>query len=156
MKSRRGVTLIEMLMVVTLLGLLVGISFPSVTAGIETLRLKSASDSIAAFLNAALNRAERRQEVMEVSVLKSERALVLRSSEPGFERRLELPEGVSILAVLPPAPEPAGQPERPRRFILMPGGGLPRIGVEIENRRGARRVVSLDPITGVPRVTERP
>jgi len=35
----RGVTIVEMLIVVTIIGLIAGISFPAVTSGIDSLRL---------------------------------------------------------------------------------------------------------------------
>lgn len=149
MSTRRGVTLIEMLIVVALIGLLVGITFPSVTAGIDSLRISSASDSIVSFLNGALNRAERRQEVVEVEISLRENTLSLRSTRAGFTRTLELPEGVTIRAVLPPIP---AEPEASRYFLLYPGGAVPRFGVELVNRLGARRIVRVDPILGVPRV----
>jgi prepilin-type N-terminal cleavage/methylation domain-containing protein len=152
--NRRGVTLIEMLIVVSLLGLLVGITYPSVSAGIDSLRIRSASDSIVSFLNGALNRAERRQVVVEVEIAPATSTLTMRSSEPDFLRTLELPEGILIRRVLPEAPLEAGAT---RSFLLYPGGTAPQLGVELENRRGARRTVRVDPITGAPQVeTERP
>jgi hypothetical protein len=39
-----------------------------------------------------------------------------------------------------------------RRLILMPGGAVPGIGVQLANRHGARRIIRLDPMTGFPRV----
>jgi prepilin-type N-terminal cleavage/methylation domain-containing protein len=144
-----GVTLVEMLIVVALIGLLAGVSFPSVASGVDTLRLNAAGDSLVSFFNEALNRAERRQQAVEITVLRRERALTARSSEAGFERRLELPQGVTIRAVLPPSGE---DEEAPRTFLLLPGGAVPRFGVEFANSRNARRVVRVDPITGVPRV----
>jgi len=150
-RGEAGITLIEMLMVTLLLSLLVGITFPSVSAGIESLRLTSAADSIVSFLNAALNRAERRQEVMEVVISKAENALVLHSSEPGFVRRLEMPEGVSITAVFPDMT--SGQ-ELERHIVVYPGSTPPRLGIEIANRKGERRIVRVDPATGVPVVEQ--
>jgi len=35
---------------------------------------------------------------------------------------------------------------------LLPGGTVPRIGIEIANRKGTRRLVRVDPMTGVPEV----
>src|SRR5512136_502441 len=67
-KSQNGVTLLEMLIVLGLIGLLVSISFPSVSSGVDTLRLMSASDSLAGFLNGALTRAERRQLAAEITI----------------------------------------------------------------------------------------
>jgi len=51
-------TLLEALIVVALVAMIAGLSFPSVTSGLDTLRLRSASDSIVSFLvehGAALN-----------------------------------------------------------------------------------------------------
>lgn len=148
-QSRRGISLVEMLLVVAIIGLMVGISFPSISSGIDSVRLASAADSIASFFSGALNRAERRQQVMEVTVAAAGNILWMRSAEPGFERKLEMPEGVTIVAVLPPLPVDFSAP---RHFLLYPGGAVPRFGVEIANRKGSRRIVRVDPTTGVPQV----
>jgi prepilin-type N-terminal cleavage/methylation domain-containing protein len=66
--SARGVTLVEMMVVMTIIALMAGISFPAVSAGIDSVRLRSATDSLASFLNAAVNRAERRQQAVEVVI----------------------------------------------------------------------------------------
>jgi hypothetical protein len=137
-----------MMTVVAIIGIMVGVFFPAVSAGLDSIRLVSASDSIATFLNGALNRAERRQTVIEIAISTKENVIHLYSSEPGFTRKLDMPEGVRIEAVLPPLDEN----EDPRRFILQPGGTPPRVGVQIANARGARRIVRVDPMTGVPRI----
>ncbi len=146
---RRGVTLVEMLIVVTLLGLLVGITFPSVTAGIESVRLASAADSVASHLNAAVNRAERWQEAVEIEFLIDQRQMNLRSATPGYERSFELPTGVEFRNI---RPEIRAGSEVPRRFLVYPGGTVPGITVELANSRGGGRIVSVDPITGAPRI----
>lgn len=143
-----GVTLVEMLLVVALVGLLAGLAFPRISAGADSLRLTSAADSIASLFNAALTRAERRGEALEIAILKSGGRIHVRSSA-GFERDYPLPEGIAVQAVLPPLPPGT---DGPRRFLILPGGTVPAIAVELVNRRGMRRIVRLDPITGVPRV----
>ena len=145
---RRGVTLVEMLIVVAIIGLIAGISFPAVSSGIDSLRLASASDSLVSFLNGALNRAERRQQPVEVSISSRENAVYLTTSA-GFLRKLEMPPGVTIQAVWPKLP---GEPEGPRRILLLPGGTAPGIGIEIRNRKGMRRIVRVNPMTGVPEI----
>jgi prepilin-type N-terminal cleavage/methylation domain-containing protein len=150
--GRRGVTLIEMMVVVTLVAIMVGISFPALTAGVDSIRLASASDAIVSLLDGALNRAERRQQVMEVTILRNSGTITLASVDPTFHREMTLPDGVKITRVLPEYP---GEAEgAPRRILLHPGGTVPRIGIEIQNRRGMRRIVRVDPITGVP-IVER-
>jgi hypothetical protein len=73
---------------------------------------------------------------------------MLYSTEPGYARELKMPDGITIEAVLPQALVENG----PRGLILMPGGAVPGIGVQVANRHGSRRVVRLDPMTGFPRV----
>lgn len=147
--ARTGVTLIEMLIVVTLISLMVGVSFPAISSGVETLRLNAAAEDTAGMLTFAVNRAERRQHAIEVTISRELNGLVLRSPEPGFERVARFPETVSILAILPPLPVEA---PRGRRFLVLPGAAPPRIGVVLANSRGDRRLVRLDPVTGMPEV----
>ena len=147
--NHRGVTLVEMLIVVAIIGLMASISFPAVSSGIDSLRLAGASDSLVSFLNGALNRAERRQQVVEVAISTQDNAVYMSSIDPGFSRKLKMPSGVRILAVLPNLP---GESEGPRRFLLLPGSTAPRIGIELQNRKGTRRIVRVNPMTGVPEI----
>jgi type II secretory pathway pseudopilin PulG len=138
-----------MLIVVAIIGLMVGITFPAVSVGLDSVRLASATDSLASFLNAAVNRAERHQQPMEVVISLKDNLLTLYSNEPGFKRELKLPAGIAIEAVLP---QNFDDPHGARRLILMPGATVPGVGIQIANQRGARRIVRLDPMTGYPRV----
>lgn len=150
--GQAGVTLMEMLVVVAIIALMVGLTFPSMTAGVDSLRLTTAADSIVSFLNLGLNRAERRQQVIEVVILRAENALALYSVDGGPARRLQLPDGVTIAAIYPGG---MGEMEAARSIMLYPGGTPPRIGIEIVNRRNDRRLVRIDPTTGVAQI-ERP
>ena len=147
--NRRGVTLIEMMVVVTIVALVAAISFPSMTSGLDGLRLRGATDSIVSFLNTGMNRAERRQEIVEVTISKSENAIFLHSADPGYQRRLNMPDGVTISKI---HPDSFSHEESARSYVLYPGGTIPRFGVEIMNRKGAHRIVRVDPITGIPEV----
>ena len=143
-----GITLVEMLVVVAIIALVVGLSFPSVAAGVDSVRLRSATDSVITLLNAAVDRADRHQVPVELVASVKDSTISLYSTEPGFTRRLTMPEGITLEAVLPQEPDEEG----PRRLVLMPGGATPAIGIQLANRHGARRVVGLDPMTGFPRV----
>jgi type II secretory pathway pseudopilin PulG len=138
-----------MLIVMTIVALVAGLSYPSISSGLDSLRLRSASDSIVSFLNTALERAERRQQVVEIWISPRENAMTARSADLGFTRRLDVPNPIRIVSVSPALSEDLGEP---RRFLLYPGGSVPRIGVEIANPSGRRRTVAIDPLTGVPQV----
>jgi prepilin-type N-terminal cleavage/methylation domain-containing protein len=138
-RPARGITLVEMLIVVAIVGLIAGISFPAVSSGIDSLRLSSASDSLVSFLNGALNRSERRQQVVQISISVEKNAVYLNS--PDLARELDMPAGVTIEAVHGPA-----------LFLLLPGATVPRVGIQIVNRKGTRRIVRVNPMTGVPEI----
>jgi type II secretory pathway pseudopilin PulG len=144
----------EMLIVVAIIGVMIGVAFPSITAGIETLRLRSATDEIVSVFNSAMNRADRRQIVVEVVIERVAGRLVFASADPGYRRELTMPDGVTIERVLPVIPNLDDR--LPRQFLIHPGGTVPRIGLELKNRRNVRRIVSVDPITGAAQVVEQP
>ena len=139
-----------MVVVVAIVALIAGISFPAISAGLESVRMVSATDSVATFLNSAVNRAERRQQAIALVVQPKERSLALYSEEPGFKKTLQLPDGVAIEAVQPP--NGAADPQESRRFIFLPGATIPRIGIQLGNQHNSHRLVHLDPMTGFPRV----
>jgi len=138
-----------LLVVVTIIGLLAGISVPAASAGIDGVRLASATQSVASFLNGAVDRVERHEEPLELAISPGENLLTLTSNDAGFSRALKLPDGITLEAVLPALPEGA---DPVRRIVLMPGATVPGIGIQMANRHGARRIVRLDPMTGFPTV----
>lgn len=148
--GERGITLLEMLVVMCIVGLIIGVTTPSISAGLDSVRLATASSSVAGFLNAAVTRVERRQQPIEVVILPQENRIVIYSNEPGFTRDLTMPDGVTIEKVLPA--EMYGEAGGERRILLLPGATAPAIGVQLANRHGTRRLVRLDPMTGFPHV----
>jgi type II secretion system protein H len=148
--KEHGVTLIEMLIVVAIMALVVGLTFPSAAAGLDSLRLRSAASEVASFLDTAMERADRRQQVVEIRISSKENAMAARSADSSFVRAVELPNAIAISVVEPPLVN-AIDPNEPRRFLLYPGGTLPRITVQLESKDGRKRRVVVDPITGIPR-----
>jgi prepilin-type N-terminal cleavage/methylation domain-containing protein len=149
--SSRGVTLLEMLIVVGIISLIAGLTYPSLTAGVDSLRLNAASRSIVSFFNTGLNRAERRQQAIQITIDQTGNFLFMRSTDPSFAQKLAMPDGVTIIKVLP---EQQTEEVVPRTFMLYPGGTVPPFGVVLQNRRNQVRLVQLDAITGVPQVSE--
>jgi prepilin-type N-terminal cleavage/methylation domain-containing protein len=145
--EERGVTLIEMLVVVVVIAIIMSISTPSVTAGIDAVRLNTASSSVAVFLNAADNRAERSQRPVELIV--SGKLLQYISTDAGSHRELVLPDGITAQV----AGAPGGDdPQTAGRILFMPGGAVPAVAIGLSNQHGGRRIIRLDPMTGAPHV----
>jgi prepilin-type N-terminal cleavage/methylation domain-containing protein len=141
--SRLGVTLLEMMVVVTIIGTIASISFPAMSAGLAGIRLQSAAGSVASFLESTMNQVDRRERAAAIVILPKERALAVYTAESGTNAagRLVLPDGIQL------------EGEEPRRFFLFPGGAFPHITVAVKNDRGARREIEIDPVTAVPKIT---
>jgi hypothetical protein len=131
------------------MGLIAGISFPAVTSGIDSLRLRSAGETLVSLFNSALDRAERRQQPVEIVIDRVSNTVAVVGSGPGIEKVVELPQGVRVLSILPALPQGEGPL---RSFLLLPSGAVPRFSIRLVNARGAVRAVSMDPITGVARM----
>ena len=148
MKQERGMTLLETLVVVALVSVMLAVVYPSLNAGLDAIQLATSADTVASFLGSSLTRADRVNQVVEVTISLRDNAIVARTNNVANTRRLILPANVRITAVLPAA----GENEFERRFYVQPGGAPPRIGVELRTPRGTRRLVRLDPITGAPEI----
>ena len=140
-----------MMVVMTIIAIMAGAVYPSVSSSLDGIRLTSSADDVVAFLNGAVERANRRQVPVEISIDPLAGTLILHSTEAGFERHLELPANIVIQSILP-EPVGGGPNGGARRFYVYPGGTVPRIGVMIASRNGAQRLVRIDPITGAPRI----
>jgi prepilin-type N-terminal cleavage/methylation domain-containing protein len=141
-RKQSGVTLIEMLIVLMIIAVIAGVSFPALTSGLSGIRLSSASGSAASFLTSAMNRVERREQAAAIVISPKENLLAIYTAASGEkpERTLDMPKGITI------------EGDQPRRFLLMPGGTAPRVTLVLRSDRGARRSVQIDPATGVPKV----
>jgi hypothetical protein len=131
-----------------LIAIVAGLTYPSAAAGVDSLRLRSAADKVVAFLNTALERSDRRQQVVELRIAPGEGAMSARSADTTFERTLALPDNIRIASVEPAL---AGDSGEQRRFLIYPGGTAPRITIELESKDGRKRRVVVDPLTAMPR-----
>jgi len=143
MNTRRGVTLLEMLIVVAIIGTLASISFPALTAGLAGVRLSSASSAVASFLTSSMNNVERHEQAEAIVLSPKENRIDVFTAASGTTpvNTYQPPAGVSF------------EGDEPHRYLLFPGGAFPRISVILRNDKGARRSVKIDPVTAVPQVT---
>jgi prepilin-type N-terminal cleavage/methylation domain-containing protein len=141
-RCRRGVTLLEMLIVVAIISAIAGISFPALTAGLAGVRLASAAGSVASFLTSSMNAVERHEQPAAIVISPRENLLDMytAASADKPENRLTMPAGISI------------EGDEPHRFMLFPGGAFPLITVILRSEKGGRRSVQIDPVTAVPRI----
>jgi prepilin-type N-terminal cleavage/methylation domain-containing protein len=134
-RSRRGVTLIEMLVVLTILGVMTSIAYPSITAGLDSVRLNAAADEAASLFTAAANFAERRQAVVEMRIAPDG----IRLLAPGLDRRFAMPPGIAISGAS-------------RIVFADPSGNPPAVAMELRSAAGHVRKVRVDPVTGLAEV----
>jgi prepilin-type N-terminal cleavage/methylation domain-containing protein len=141
--SQRGVTLLEMLIVVAIIATVAAVSFPALTSGLAGVRLSSAASGVASFLTSSMNTVERREQAAAIVITPKENRVDVFTLDSGLRpsRTFQPPAGISF------------EGEDPHRYLLFPGGSFPRISVVLRNDKGARRSVAIDPVTAVPQIT---
>jgi prepilin-type N-terminal cleavage/methylation domain-containing protein len=150
--GRRGVTLLELLIVLAIVSLMVGLTMPSIGPGLDAIRLRSATGGVVGFLSEAMTRAERRQVPVEILIPRGGDRLAAHTIFPGWKTELVLPEGVRVSEIYPVL---ISGPVPIRSIVLEPGAAFPRVGVELSNNRGQRRLIRIDPVAGTP-IVEAP
>lgn len=144
----QGITLIELLLVLALISLMIGITFPSVTAMQDALRTRAAMRQLTAFLQQATSVASRDQKAVELTVWPKEGKLQWRVIPAGRQELTQLPDHIQMVDV---EPRGIGMPaEKPRTYVIYPGAPYPAVAFVLENERRQRFRVRLDPLTGVP------
>jgi prepilin-type N-terminal cleavage/methylation domain-containing protein len=147
LQSQRGVTLLEMLIVVAIIGTVASIGFPALTSGLAGVRLSSASSDVASFLNSTMNTVERREQAAAIVISPKENRIDVftAASDTKPARTYRPPNGIAFDGAL--------DVDEPRRYMLFPGGAFPLISIVLHNEKGSRRSIKIDPVTAVPLVT---
>ena len=141
--SQRGVTLLEMLIVVAIIATIASLSFPSLTTGLAGVRLSAASSDVAGFLTSSMNTVERREEAEAIVISPKENRVDVFTAASGEKaaRTYRPPASITI------------EGDEPHRYMLFPGGAFPRISLILRNEKGGRRSIEIDPVTAVPQVS---
>ena len=147
--SPRGVTLLELLVVVALASIMLALVFPAVGAGLRTLELRSAAQRLATAARYARDQAIHHQQFYELEIDGAGKTISVMDLERTARRTFELPPSVHIEKISPE--ETVGSSRR--SFLFSPDGGSPAFEIVLGNERRQVSVRS-NPLTGFPRVTE--
>jgi len=128
-----------MLVVMGVVAVMMAITYPNFTAGLEGIRLKSAASRTGAFWAAARQRSDRFQEVVQVVVDPKKRELRARSAEGGWQDTLAVQDGLFI-----------AQPKEAKSWILYPGTPSPQFELLLGGQEGGRSGIQVNVLTGVP------
>ena len=87
-----------MLIVVTIIAVVAGVSVPSITTGLASVRLASAAGTVASFLTSSMNRVDRHEESAAIVITPEENALRVFTAASGDkpDRTLALPQGIHV------------------------------------------------------------
>jgi len=161
-----GVTLLELLVVMTLAAVLLAVTFPSIRAGMGTLELRTSAQHLAAAAKYARDQAIFRQRPFELEIDGIAGTISVLDSG-GRSSSFQLPSGVHVETILPAeigfpivrkTTSPGGTATsdaslRTRSFLFTADGNSAPFQVVLAN--GRRQIkIAADPLTGVPKISE--
>ena len=134
-----GITLIEMLVVMTLIGLAVGIAYPTVSGGLSEIRLRGAAEEAQTFFLQAKQYADRRQEVVQLTIDPEGNRLRALSETGRWLETLEFKDGIAV----------ASRNEA-HSVIFFPGSPPPAFELMLAAGEGERLGFRVNVLTGLP------
>lgn len=142
-------TLVELLVVITILSLMAGLVVPRIGSWLDNWKLRSAADRIAQTLRYARSRALFEQHFYVVEVVPGKRLVRVLQPESAFAREFSLPEGIRV-----EADDKLGMPGVPEviRFILPPSGEVEERNLWLRNAQGKTLKIHFDFLVGKPGV----
>jgi prepilin-type N-terminal cleavage/methylation domain-containing protein len=150
MESRdRGFTLLELLMVVLVAALALGVSYPTLSRGSSSLRLRAAGRDVLNTFRYAREKAVTEQTGMMVTVDKERQLLILSDSLGDRARSYTLPQGVKIQRLLRAGEEIV---QGPLIVRFLPNGSADSAEVLLAADTGFFLRIVSDPITGGARI----
>jgi Tfp pilus assembly protein FimT len=124
--------------VVAIIGLMVSISYPTLTAGLDGFRLRSAVDQAGAFVQEARVQADRRQQPVQFTADPKANRLTVLTADPAWRDSLDFGDGVRIV-----------EPSQSRSWMLFPATPPPQVRVLLEARSGARKGILINVFNGL-------
>ena len=122
-----------------IIALMVSIAYPTLTRGLDGVRLKTSVGQAGAFFNSVRQAADRRQQPVQLTVDPKGNRLIALAVDGGWDDQLAF-EGRIHVAF----------PAQPASFILYPGHPAPRFRLLLANESGGRDGLQVNVLTGVP------
>ncbi len=145
-------TLLELMVVITILSLMAGLVAPRIGPWLDNWKLRSAAERIAQTLRYARTRALFEQHYYVVEVLPQKNLVRVLQPNSAFVREFSLPEDIQVHA-----DEKQGRLSAPEvvRFILPPSGEVEEKDLWLRNKQGKAVKIHLDFLQGGPSVEIR-
>lgn len=138
-RSRAGISLIELLIVMAIVGLMLGIAYPNVSSGLDGIRLKANVSRAGAFWSAARQRADRFHEVVQVTVDPKANELRALAADSTWREAYQLDESIRIAGL-----------QEPVRYLIYPGTPSPKFELRLTSTSGGSSGLRVNILTGVP------
>jgi prepilin-type N-terminal cleavage/methylation domain-containing protein len=144
-----GVTLLELLVVITILSLISGLVLPRIGPWLDNWRVRSAAERIAQTVRYARTRALFEQHFYVVEILPEKNLVRVLQPNSAFVRESALPEGIRVHT-----DEKEGASGAPEviRFILPPSGEVEEKNLWLRNNHGQTIKIHCDFLVGSPGV----
>jgi general secretion pathway protein H len=146
-----GFTLLEVVLVVFIIGLVLAVSYPSLTRGNETFQLRTTSRNILSTMRYAREKAVTEQKEMRVVADRENQKLILSDELGEGERTFQLPKEVRIERMVLGGQEVQ---QGPMAIRFLPNGSSESCEILLASRKGLTVLIFTDPITGGARVQE--
>ncbi len=145
----QGFTLLELLIVVLVIMLVLAVSYPSLSRGSASIRLRTTGRDVLNTFRYAREKAVTEQIGMKITVDREKQSLVLSNFLGDGNRSYIMPEDVKIHRV---ALGDAEVPEGPVIVRFLPNGSADPIEVLLKSDAGSFLRIISDPITGGARI----
>lgn len=137
--TQLGITLIEVLVTVVIIAVMVGVSYPTLTSGLDGIRLRTSISQAGTFFSRARLQATRTQNPVQFVIDPKKKQLMASAIEGGWHGKLQFEDGVYVVF-----------PADYARLILYPGQPSPEFRLKLQNRAGTRIGLKINVLTGVP------
>ena len=127
-----------MLVVIAIIGLMVSISYPTFTTGLDGFRLRAAVDRAGALFQKARLEADRRQRPVQLTADPEANQLRALAVDASWRETVAFADGMRLV-----------QPGKPQIWMLFPNTPAPQVRLLLEAQTGARRGFSINVFTGV-------